>query len=165
MPVSHQHQLRKYRTSLSGNVYTITKCQQKSDNSYLTSYKGLAHKIIDTFLFCQDQTWIKLAAFVIMPDHYHLICQLGKEKSLAQIMHSINTLSAKFAGKHWDVKKPFWQAGYYDHLIRHEKELLIPMNYIEENPIRAGLVEEARDWPYSSACGRWRNSVDRSWVL
>jgi len=47
--------------------------------------------------------------------------------------------------------KSFWQEESYDHLVRNEREFHRIKNYIEENPVRAGLVKEAGDYKWSSA--------------
>jgi len=47
--------------------------------------------------------------------------------------------------------KPFWQDESYDHLVRHEREFEKIRRYIEENPVRAGLVSEASEYRWSSA--------------
>jgi hypothetical protein len=45
----------------------------------------------------------------------------------------------------------FWQEESYDHLVRHEREFEKIRNYIEENPVRAGLVTESNEYRWSSA--------------
>src|SRR6266404_400386 len=47
--------------------------------------------------------------------------------------------------------KPFWQEESYDRVVRNGQELERIQHYIEWNPVRAGLVHEARDYPWSSA--------------
>ena len=49
--------------------------------------------------------------------------------------------------------RSFWQDESYDHLVRHEREFGKIRNYIEENPVRAGLVREAHEYRWSSAGG------------
>jgi hypothetical protein len=48
---------------------------------------------------------------------------------------------------------PFWQEESYDHLVRHEREFQKIRNYIEWNPVRAGLVTETSEYPWSSVGG------------
>jgi len=48
----------------------------------------------------------------------------------------------------------FWQDESYDHLVRSELEFARIRSYIEENPVKAGLVSEASLYPWSSAAGR-----------
>jgi len=47
--------------------------------------------------------------------------------------------------------RSFWQEESYDHLVRHEREFEKIRSYIEENPVRAGLVAEANEYRWSSA--------------
>jgi REP element-mobilizing transposase RayT len=41
-----------------------------------------------------------------------------------------------------------WQPGFFDHLIRNDESYGEKWNYVRENPVRAGLVTNADDWPY-----------------
>jgi len=50
----------------------------------------------------------------------------------------------------------FWQDKSYDHWVRNAKEFDRIVGYIEGNPVRAGLVEQAEEWPWSSASNRFR---------
>ena len=43
---------------------------------------------------------------------------------------------------------PYWQPGYFDHVLRHGESYSQKWRYVCENPVRAGLVEQAVDWPY-----------------
>jgi putative transposase len=44
---------------------------------------------------------------------------------------------------------PIWQRGFFDHLLRSAESYAQKWNYVRENPVRAGLVTNAGDWPYS----------------
>jgi hypothetical protein len=58
--------------------------------------------------------------------------------------------------------EPFWQKESYDHWVRSEIEWNRIAGYIEQNPVKAGLVPRAEDYPWSSAHEQWRKGVDRS---
>jgi len=81
-----------------------------------------------------------LYAAVILPDHFHLIIQ-PKEKDkdvyypLSEIMHGIKSFTAHKIGK------PIWQHENFDRIIRDKEELFEKMNYIINNPVKAGIVE------------------------
>jgi putative transposase len=47
------------------------------------------------------------------------------------------------------VRSPIWQRGFFDHVLRNDENYGQKWNYIRENPVRAGLVNNAEDWPYS----------------
>ena len=95
---------------------------------------------------------------MIMPDHIHAVIQLGCNQTLASVMHSlksftakkINTLRSHIAGQ--DAPPTgvgaVWQEGYYDHGIRGEESLNQIIRYCYENPVRRGLVKWAKDYPY-----------------
>jgi REP-associated tyrosine transposase len=42
-----------------------------------------------------------------------------------------------------------WQRGFFDHLLRSDESYAQKWNYVRENPVRAGLLTNADDWPYS----------------
>jgi len=44
---------------------------------------------------------------------------------------------------------PIWQRGFFDHLLRNDESYGEKWNYVCQNPVRAGLVMNAADWPYS----------------
>jgi REP element-mobilizing transposase RayT len=46
------------------------------------------------------------------------------------------------------VGAPHWQKGFFDHVLRGEESYTQKWNYVRDNPVRAGLVKEWRDWPY-----------------
>jgi hypothetical protein len=53
--------------------------------------------------------------------------------------------------KHWRANgfdAPHWQKGFFDHLIRSDESHAEKWKYVRENPVRAGLVAKAEDWPY-----------------
>jgi len=91
---------------------------------------------------------IAVGRYVIMPDHLHLfVCgpddfQVGRwigmlKQNLAKQIHKPGTASV------------VWQRGFFDHLLRSDENYAQKWNYVRENPVRAGLVKSADDWPYS----------------
>ena len=90
-------------------------------------------------------------AYCFMPDHLHLVL-VGKESSahLARLVRTFKGVAvarARALGT-----RRLWQRGFYDHVIRAEQELNRVAWYVFTNPVRAGLVPEAREWPFS---GSW----------
>jgi hypothetical protein len=56
------------------------------------------------------------------------------------------------------VGQPFWQDESYDRLVRNQTEFDRIVNYIEMNPVKAGLVAKPEDFPWSSARADWQSS-------
>ena len=46
------------------------------------------------------------------------------------------------------VKKQLWQPGIFDHVLRSSESYAEKWNYVRENPVRAGLVDDAAKWEY-----------------
>jgi putative transposase len=98
-----------------------------------------------------------LHAFVVMPNHVHLLATPAV--ALPKLTKSLKGITAKRANAMLALTgSSFWQEESYDHLVRHEREFEKIRNYIEENPVRAGLVREAREYRWSSAGWATRGS-------
>jgi REP element-mobilizing transposase RayT len=77
-----------------------------------------------------------------MPNHVHALFRIHEGHRLAKILHAWKSFSATKANRLLRRSGEFWQREYYDHLIRSEDEFYRVVNYIAENPNRAGL----RNW-------------------
>jgi len=84
---------------------------------------------------------------------------------LASIMHSLKSYTANELNKLLKRTEQFWQHESYDHWVRDDDELERIVEYIAANPIKAGLVSEAREWPCCSARDRFlREGVGSAWL-
>jgi putative transposase len=91
-----------------------------------------------------------LHAFAVIPNHVHMLATPSVE--LPKLTRSLKGITAKRANAMLSLTgQPFWQAESYDHLVRHEREFESIRQYIEENPVRAGLVTAASEFRWSSA--------------
>jgi putative transposase len=91
----------------------------------------------------------KVNGFVIMPTHCHFI-MVSQNNDLSDIMHDVKGLAA-FKTLDCDlIDGKLWQRGFCDHVIRNRKDLIEKLNYIHQNPIRAGLVKDISDYKHSS---------------
>jgi REP element-mobilizing transposase RayT len=91
-----------------------------------------------------------LHAFVVMPNHVHLLAT--PSIALPELTKSLKGITAKRANAILALTgHPFWQDESYDHLVRHAREFEKIRNYIEMNPVQAGLVREASEYRWSSA--------------
>jgi REP element-mobilizing transposase RayT len=91
-----------------------------------------------------------LHAFVVMPNHVHLLAT--PTLALPKLTKSLKGITSKRANIILAMTgSRFWQEESYDHLVRNEREFEKIRSYIEENPVRAGLVREANEYRWSSA--------------
>jgi len=81
--------------------------------------------------------------FTIMPDHIHLIIVFDKAKnvSLSKVVQAFKSLVAKDFRERFDIKEKFWQRGFYDHIIRNEKDYIEKKGYILNNVLKKELAD------------------------
>ena len=85
---------------------------------------------------------------MVMPDHIHAVLQPDCNQTLASVMHSLKSFTAKEINALRSENGSVWQDGYHDRGIRGEEALNEIIQYCYENPVRQGLVKRARDYPY-----------------
>ncbi len=86
-------------------------------------------------------------ACCLMPDHLHL--QVAPRKgNLVDLISGWKSFTANLLKKN-GLEGPIWQRGFYDHALRKEEDIRAVAEYIVNNPVRAGLVESWRDYPFS----------------
>ena len=108
-------------------------------------------RIIEEAFLHFDGTRYRLHAWVVMPNHVHVLITPLYGNSLSSIVHSWKSFTAKEANKLLGRAGPFWQSDYFDRFIRNEEHWQRVIAYIHENPVRAGLCATPEEWPYSSA--------------
>jgi len=107
--------------------------------------------MVQTELLNLDNNLFNLHAWVIMPNHIHLLFTLLENNSLAEIMHVIKGRTARQANLILKRKGSFWGREYFDRFIRNQQHYGFVLNYIEYNPVVVGLCKNPHDWPFSSA--------------
>lgn len=91
----------------------------------------------------------KLHAYVVMPNHVHVL--LEPQTELRRITQGIKGTTSRRANTVLNrTGVPFWQDESFDRWIRNEDEFLRVRHYILRNPVAAGLVKTAEEWPWSS---------------
>jgi REP element-mobilizing transposase RayT len=83
-----------------------------------------------------------------MPDHVHLFVTGSDDFELGRWIGTLKQSLTKSV-THEKASELFWQRGFFDHVLRSEESYSQKWNYVRDNPVRAGLVEEADDWPYA----------------
>ncbi len=155
IPVAKQKELREqkgYQSYIDSYVRFDNYLDTCSSLNWLMNSR-IARTTIETLHVHNTQKY-NLIAYCIMPNHVHLILEpLFKYKetpyTLTEIMHSIKTYTAKKGNEILSRKGQFWAHESYDHLIRNEKELYNQIEYLKNNPVKAGLVSDQDDWQYT----------------
>jgi putative DNA methylase len=92
-----------------------------------------------------------LHAWVIMPNHVHVVATPLGSATLAQIAHSWKSFTATTANRLLGRKGTFWAREYYDRAIRDEVHFANATTYVEMNPVKARLCARPELWRFSSA--------------
>ena len=85
-----------------------------------------------------------------MPDHAHLLIEGSREHS---DMRQFAKMAKQGSGAVYALKsgRALWQEGYHDRVLRAEEDSRRVARYILENPVRAGLVKHASEYPFSGS--------------
>ena len=118
--------------------------------------------IVEGALLHFDGERYRLVAWCVMPNHVHVLFEQMPGWPLAKVVKAWKTFSAKAINKRKARSGPFWAMDYFDRFIRGESHLWKTIDYIEGNPVRAGLIGSARLWRFSSAFSAPERSLDES---
>ncbi len=112
-------------------------------------HPAVAGIVADALRHFDDQRY-RLFAWCIMPNHVHVVVRVLPDHTLAEVVHSWKSFTAKRSNELLSVTGSFWRREYYDHLVRDESEFERAVRYVAENPEKAGL----RNWGWVWVGGR-----------
>jgi putative transposase len=144
----------------------------------LLNYERTRMWLLDAIQLGREQRQFDLWAYVVMPEHVHLVLLPLGEAKIAAILSTLKQSTSKRA-LHWlrhhapeylpnlQDRQPngeqhyrFWQrGGGYDRNLRSVRDIYEKIAYVHDNPVRRGLVEQAVGWRWSSAAA-WATGVD-----
>lgn len=141
--------------------------------SCVLGHADCARIVENTFVF-GDGARYRLLAWVVMPNHVHVLIEQTVDWPLAKLVQSWKRHSAREINRLVNMGAPLgspsctrpseeempsatrrsqalWQRDYWDRYIRDERHYAAAKEYIEQNPVKAGLVTVAGEWPWGSA--------------
>lgn len=132
--------------------------QKKRIEAYLDSGYGscslndprIAANVQEALLHFENDRYA-LHAWVIMPNHVHVLFTPLGNWEWGKILHSWRSYTAHECNKMLQRQGEFWQPDPFDRYIRDEQHFANALAYIEKNPVKAGLCEKPQDWQWSSA--------------
>jgi REP element-mobilizing transposase RayT len=160
-----QELLSKWREELRREECDVDAALRKRIEMFLDQGYGacwlreprVAKKVQESFLFF-DGVRYRLTAWVVMPNHAHLLLTPEAEQRLSAILQSLKSYTANEANKILRRQGQFWQPESFDRRIRDANHFAKTIAYIENNPVKARLCKRAEDWPFSSAWFRKREN-------
>jgi putative transposase len=111
-----------------------------------SDYKAYLHFMREA----AERYGVSIHAFVLMTNHVHILATPSTEKSVSRMMQSIGRRYVQYFNHIYSRTGTLWEGRYKSTLVDTDNYLLTVYRYIELNPVRAGMVEHAADYPWSS---------------
>ncbi|HRQ64024.1 MAG TPA: transposase [Xanthomonadaceae bacterium] len=141
--------LRKGRVSVPGQVYLLTLVTQHRIPRFQHFVVGSGTaKAIAEFDLTTDH---RIPCWVLMPDHFHALLELGTSEPLDRAVHRLKFVMARAANRCLKRHGRLWARAFHDHALRRDEDLVATARYIVANPVRAGLVRRVGDYPFWDA--------------
>jgi len=138
---------RPLRIEFAGALYHVTARGDRQEDIYLDDTDRLSFLDILSDV-CDRYNWI-IHAYCLMDNHYHLLVETP-DSNLSKGMRQLNGVyTQKMNRKHKKVGHVF-QGRYKSIIVQKESYLLELARYIVLNPVRAGMLHTAKEWPWSS---------------
>ncbi len=93
---------------------------------------------------------VSVHAYVLMDNHFHLLATPSTDEALPKMMQAVGRSYVRYFNDRYQRTGTLWEGRYKSTLIETDRYLLACMVYIDLNPVRAGLVGQAGDYPWSS---------------
>mgnify|MGYP000353068509 FL=1 len=107
-------------------------------------------RFIEGLVASRDQSGCSLHAYVLMPNHYHLLLTPPTGNALSEFMQSIGRRYVRYFNKEYQRSGTLWEGRYKSSLVDSEAYLLQCYRYIEDHPVRSNIVSAANQHQWSS---------------
>ena len=106
-----------------------------------------ADLVVDELHRLHGESW-RILGYCVMPDHVHILA-LNAKGSLLEFMRLLKGRLTR--GLRGSIAGSVWQRSFHDHLIRRDEDIAATLQYLLENPVRAGLVHDWTHYPWSGS--------------
>ena len=93
---------------------------------------------------------VKIFGYCLMPNHFHLVLEPAHQTALSQFMQWLLTSHVRRYHKHYGSSGHVWQGRFKSFPVQRDEHLITVIRYVLQNPVRAGLANTTREWPWSS---------------
>jgi len=131
-----------------GFPYLVT--TNVKDRQPLFVEHGCCQIVIGGIGFLRTRLGHKVHAYVLMPDHLHLVVTPREGGNVSQVMHSLKLYTARQIGALLGSKGGIWQSRFYERVLRTPKGIEVALAYVHNNPVKAGLADRPGDYAWSS---------------
>lgn len=107
-------------------------------------------RMLDLLLESSRSYGVEIHAYVLMTNHLHLLLTPRRDQGVPKMMQGVGRSYVRYFNSMHQRSGTLWEGRYRSTLIQSERYLMTCMAYIDLNPVRAGMVEEADNYPWSS---------------
>lgn len=97
-----------------------------------------------------ERVRMRLLAYCLMPNHFHFVLWPREDGDLSRFMQWLMTTHVRRYHEHHGTSGHLWQGRFKSFPVQEDSHLLTVLRYVERNPLRAGLAQDAREWRWSS---------------
>jgi putative transposase len=151
MSIYRRFEAREFPSLVTTNI---------ADREALFASEAAARMFMQVLDEVRSEAGFHLLAFVVMPDHIHLIIIPSSSYRLGQIVQLIKGRFSRRYNEMTERSGRLWQSRYHERALRSEGELLPAIEYMHRNPVVAGLIKEASAFPWSSASGEYSTDLE-----
>lgn len=124
---------------------------QRGNNRQATFHDAADHQLLlDLLAEYAAREKVAIHSYVLMGNHFHLLATPETQTGLAAIMQAVGRRYVRHFNQRYQRTGTLWEGRYKATLVQTERYLLACMAYIDLNPVRAGMVPRAADYPWSS---------------
>ena len=164
------------RSFIEGGTYFFTVVTFQRQPILVNDFaRGILHQ---AWMEVNKRFPFETVAVCLLPDHLHCIWRLPegdanystrlkeiKRRFSTGYLQEIGPGGERNASRQRKHEAAIWQRRFWEHTIENEEDLEVHLDYIHYNPIKHGLVEKAKDWPYSSFARYVKEGIyDKDWV-
>ncbi|HEX3102929.1 MAG TPA: transposase [Terriglobales bacterium] len=139
------------RQSIIAGVRTFFVSSRTVQGKQLLQSQRSAELLIDVLRSYTLAGKFKVHEFVVMPDHFHVLVSIDGDTSIERAVQLIKGGFSFRRKKELGLAGEIWQRGFSEVRIIDRTSFLAHKEYIDENPVKAGLAARAEDYPYCSA--------------
>ena len=145
---------RRHRAGTAGIPHHVLNRASRRDALFVNSRDYCA--FVEVLGLAKKRFAMRMLAFAIMNNHWHLILWPDQDFQLSRFMHWLTGTHTQrwHAAHHTAGTGPLYQGRYKAIPVQGDEHFLTVARYVERNPVRAGLVERVQDWQWSSAWHR-----------
>jgi REP element-mobilizing transposase RayT len=151
LPAEVVRRLAALRTDVRNQWLEMERTLDLHHGSCVLRQPDCAELVVENWQHFDGQRY-RLHGWVVMPNHVHVVLELAASVDLRTVVQSWKSYTARrilaMAPPGAFARNQVWQPDYFDRFIRNPDHYAATLRYLAANPIKAGLVREAKDWPW-----------------